>query len=597
MTERDTSGIERGGGALSRRALIRATAAVGLCSVVVGHAGAVGTDAAAEDPTFVTENVAEDETWTAAEGPYRVTSSIAVEEGATLGIEPGTEIQFVDGVTLTVEGTLSAAGSADAGVTLTGFEGVYGIVVESAGTLSLENASVDSVDEDIVLGGGNASVTESTIDGSIGYRNDGSKLSLTGSTVTGQLYTVFTGTRPDVDGVELVETEFTTDGTVIDFEPDRHVRDVLVEGCTFAGEVRFRDSFEITSDIESRSIRLRNSEFAAPVVFGIEFEESTIENNRFTGSGDGLRTTTVRNTDIVGNEFSDNDGSGAVLNDVGGSVAVRENTVEDNGSDGLRASVDDVVTVEGNVIRENGGSGVSIDAVFNPDLTGVVEGNRVVTNAEHGIEFFECELDAVTFSDNEVLANGEVGLGLDATNDASDGDASTLSGNVLAYNDVGLLLRNANETVVEGNAIARNESAGIHLDRPEDTITGNNVFENGLGVRTGEEGGAEATENYWGAESGPFVEGVNPEGEGDEVESDGENVAVIPWAETPVEAAPEVPENDFGPSLSDYADGETGQIDIGGLQNAIDDWRAGDIEISLLYEVIEAWRSGENVLE
>lgn len=49
------------------------------------------------------------------------------------------------------------------------------------------------------------------------------------------------------------------------------------------------------------------------------------------------------------------------------------------------------------------------------------------------------------------------------------------------------------------------------------------------------------------------------------------------------------------PSVTDYADPETGIVETEGLRDAIDDWRAGDIDTDLLRDVIDAWRSGDPV--
>lgn len=46
--------------------------------------------------------------------------------------------------------------------------------------------------------------------------------------------------------------------------------------------------------------------------------------------------------------------------------------------------------------------------------------------------------------------------------------------------------------------------------------------------------------------------------------------------------------------LDEYTD-ENGEVDISGLQTAIDDWRAGDVDVSLLRELIDAWRGGEAI--
>ena len=52
-----------------------------------------------------------DTTWTAANSPYIVTSSVLVQQGVTLTIEPGVEVRFNAGLTLQVNGELIARGT------------------------------------------------------------------------------------------------------------------------------------------------------------------------------------------------------------------------------------------------------------------------------------------------------------------------------------------------------------------------------------------------------------------------------------------------------------------------------------------------------
>lgn len=77
--------------------------------------------AAAAPPavTFVETPIQSDTTWTADEGPYRLIRSVAIEPGATLTIRPGTEVQLAEGVSLTVRGSLQAAGTAERPVRIT----------------------------------------------------------------------------------------------------------------------------------------------------------------------------------------------------------------------------------------------------------------------------------------------------------------------------------------------------------------------------------------------------------------------------------------------------------------------------------------------
>ncbi len=67
--------------------------------------------------TVIIVDIATDETWTAAGGPYLIMTSIHVISPNTLTIEPGTNVRFDNGITLTVDtgATLIAIGNGSAG--------------------------------------------------------------------------------------------------------------------------------------------------------------------------------------------------------------------------------------------------------------------------------------------------------------------------------------------------------------------------------------------------------------------------------------------------------------------------------------------------
>jgi hypothetical protein len=65
-------------------------------------------------------------TWTAAGGPYHVTSDLLVPAGSTLVIEPGTTVYINPGVRISVLGTLDARGTADKRIRFTRMPGSTG---------------------------------------------------------------------------------------------------------------------------------------------------------------------------------------------------------------------------------------------------------------------------------------------------------------------------------------------------------------------------------------------------------------------------------------------------------------------------------------
>jgi hypothetical protein len=80
-----------------------------LAAVVSSLAASPGQATASAD-RVVSGPIAQDTTWSRSDGPIVVVGDVTVAEGATLTIEPGVEVRFEGGHTLTVLGTLRALG-------------------------------------------------------------------------------------------------------------------------------------------------------------------------------------------------------------------------------------------------------------------------------------------------------------------------------------------------------------------------------------------------------------------------------------------------------------------------------------------------------
>ncbi len=67
----------------------------------------------------VASTITSDTTWTADQGPYRVSGGVTVAEGAMLTIEPGTSVYFDVGARMTIRGRLHAEGTEQQHIRLT----------------------------------------------------------------------------------------------------------------------------------------------------------------------------------------------------------------------------------------------------------------------------------------------------------------------------------------------------------------------------------------------------------------------------------------------------------------------------------------------
>ena len=233
--------------------------------------------------------------------------------------------------------------------------------------------------------------------------------------------------------------------------------------------------------------------------------------------------------------------------------AVQNNTLDANGLDGALLATPafaDAVVAD-NVARGNGGSGVELSGGRVEAVT--VAGNRFAENDDGGLRVrARSDLGPVTVADNEFADNA--GAGASVTGEVADGTVTVRNNTVLA-NTVGLRFAGPSPVAVTNNTVAFNTrsqggeetfdgvgpSTGIVVTNGSagGSVTGNDVYGHIVGLRAATDGTLDVQDNYWGAENGPFYASVNPDGDGNAVETDAGNADVVPFAEshrrTPVE--------------------------------------------------------------
>jgi|GEM_PF-1974705 len=535
---------------MTRRTLLLAALVVfGAVAPVAGSAVAgtaadggpalAATDAAA--PTYVEGNVTENTTWTAENGPYYVARDLTVAGNATLTVEPGTRVNVGEEVTITVEGSLLAAGTALDPIQFTTADPASGPgtweTIEYAGdadsTLRLEHAVVEHATTGITATSSagtirvaNATVREHVRDG----------LAVT--------------TRAGTPAIRIADARFSDVGragvrvAVPDADPYADsARNVRIEGTTFsntgANGVRVRAR-------QISDVRLTGVTVAGVSGAGVAFEaESTLARpqpsndheiedvtlrrvavENVGGDGVAFRGGALNDVAVFDSEVRSAVGSGlhvAGATDADG-VRFAGNTVVDS-QHGLRvalrrttAGIQRVsLAVENNEFLRNDGYGVDADAeyVF-VDRFGV-RNNTLAGNGAGGARFGTQQVDNTVFADNVVRKNGGPGVAVDAVrvrgvtvrqnrlaDNAGDGvtvRASDLLGGVtVGFNDAldngefGVAVaggRAGATTAIHNNTIAANAN-GVRVAGPTPTRLANNSVVLNTADRERADGGRDA---------------------------------------------------------------------------------------------------------
>ncbi|MFC3476560.1 right-handed parallel beta-helix repeat-containing protein [Halobacterium litoreum] len=471
---------------------------------------ATATDASA--PTYVTGDVNEDTTWSADDGPYFVTDDVTVARGATLTVEPGTTVNVGGEVTLTVRGSLHAAGTAASPVAFTTAKpnpgpGTWDAIRYEGGadsTLRLANTTVEYgvTGVEVASSQGRVVVDDATIRAHVrtGVETVGvdavPSIRVTDSRFADIGYAGVlvraAGTNPYVEsarGVAVRDTAFERTGRHGVAVWARQIRGVAVAGGSVTGVaesgVVLDTSRAATQPSAATDRGLSNVAVRGVSVTGV--------------GGDGVHVTGGELDDVAvsGNQIRDVDGAGVNVSralDVDDS-RIAGNVVE-NARTGVSVAVskpsgalqDFSLTVADNELRGNDRDGLRVTTAYVLADEFAVTGNELADNGRHGAYVATPVFDETVVADNVVRENGASGVVLTGSRVR---DVTAADNRFVANDGDGLDVWASGEMSgvrVTGNDAFDNAHVGVSLDHHATgaravTVDNNTIAGNRYGVR------------------------------------------------------------------------------------------------------------------
>jgi len=521
-----------------------------------------------QDNATIVDNTLEDNTMAGTRtGGIRVWSNSTVADNEVTDVR-GTGI-FAGENTTIGDNELELTDGEQTGISITG----NGNVVTD-NEVSVDDSGIGMT----ISNGAGATVTDNVFDNGIVFTGYDDQAALAdephemeNNVVNGDdLYYAANETAPDIDidaaQVILVNV---TDATVSDFD---------FEGVASEVQVAHSENITVTSNDVTDADPVAGTLQPSIGLWGTT--NATVADNTIGGDGSfnqpdplpndrsgvhvgASETVTVESNEIFGALGGDELGAGTT-DDHGINVAESDAvTVDNNVVDGFTSGIDvgasTGVTVRGSTISDVGpgvDAGASEDVEINDnaiedveegirfnDVEGSVTTENTIQNADHaGIEGRDShgfEIDG-----NEITNNG---WGIELR-DIDNDTRSTISSNLVSDSDSssGLFLEaqgniwDLENVSVTENVFEDNAGTGVVVDDPvgdDVAFSLNSMSGNNAGIQYDEDPVLNATDNWWGDESGPGGDVEDPEtgeiadGDGDEIVSSAENVTFDPWLE------------------------------------------------------------------
>jgi len=302
---------------------------------------------------------------------------------------------------------------------------------------------------------------------------------------------------------------------------------------------------------------VENNTFSMNQIGGIVVDrgsENRIINNTCDQGSRGIFIDDAAGTYIINNTCQDNELLGILLLRDVDNTRIIDNTISGAGDHGIHA---DAMTsasnlhLEGNIVHSNGGHGILLEFIrwssvirntcYNNSDEGIrlysssdidVLNNNITANLNTGLYLWKCS--RVLIEENLITENDFRGIQFVETQ-----DSEVINNTCDSNGGAGLFIGNSLDNEISNNTFSFN-LIGIEVSTPSDGsfARDNLIFNNtneGINGTKNDPFTFNATDNWWGDNSGPYHPTLNPDGTGDNVT---DFVLFDPWT-----TEPEEPEN------------------------------------------------------
>jgi len=550
------------------------------------------------DLIFVGGHITSNTTWTS-NNTYRVIGDVIIDPGVTLLIEPGTQIQFTDGTSLVVTGTLNATGDESNPITFTSSRIVGSTAYRGAWNTITFNATTDEklTLEHVKIEYAIHGVTIKSLKPAVVRNSHILNCSESGLLIGGRSILIASSVILENNIIEYNKRGITTD-----YEPVHAgvvVRDntiqqndeegiLLMSGGAYTSAtnvhicyIGFYDNRISLNGLQGRfggsGIYIGATSKANASIYDLTFDSNILTSNNGTGiyiSCSPSSTTSAANAHIYDLEFFNN----TAVSNVGGGIYLRARAYGNQQI--ANSDIHDISFTRNNLTRNY--SGITLDCSAtsstlhddNAHIYDVQLNSNVLTlNSYDGISVestaHNCSIYNTYVTSNIATLNGAVGIDVDAYVGYNNGYLYNvyISENIAKANYVGILARAPQnysltqyDVSITGNVVSGNMAEGIFVggwdeDGVISNITGNSVAYNQIGImysRTTQGNIAHyndiynntygmnvtmgatvnAENNYWGHPNGPYHPSVWPEGGGNPVNGNGVDLDFIPFLTT-----------------------------------------------------------------